>query len=139
MGLLSRLFGRSRKSTPLIADIPGPGTFSMEVVGESHYQRELENICGGRTVDGVNKIVQATLIHEDDNPYDNQAIRVDIEGMTVGHLNRKIARQYRRQLKEAGYPGITANCSAKIVGGWDTGNGDRGYFGVFLDLPTEPD
>jgi hypothetical protein len=121
------------------AQLPGPGTYSIEVVGESHYQAALAAICGGPTEEGADCIVEATLVHEDDNPYDNQAIRVDIQGKTVGYLSRTNARQFRAKLKEAGYPGITATCSARIRGGWDRGVDDRGYFGVRLDLPTATD
>jgi len=135
MGLLSWLFGGSKPSNPL-ANLPGPGTYSIDIVGESHYQRALESICGGRTEDSQRKEVVATLVHENDNPHDNKAIRIDISGKTVGYLSRDNARDYRKKLKEAGHPGITATCSAIIVGGWDRGSGDKGHFGVKLDLPT---
>ena len=127
---------RTASSGPL-GHLAGPGTFQIEVVGESHYQRTLESICGGRSEDGANKIAQATVILEDDNPHDNRAVRVDIDGQTVGYLPRESARVYRRKLKEAGYPRLTGTCSAVIRGGWDRGGDDRGYFGVWLDLPTE--
>jgi HIRAN domain len=117
--------------------LPGPGTFEIEVVGESHYQGTLENICGGRSEDGANKIVEATIILESNNPHDNKAVRIDIDGQTVGYLPRESARVYRRKLKKAGYPLPTCTCFAVIRGGWDRGGDDRGYFGVRLDLPTE--
>jgi hypothetical protein len=135
MGFFSLLFGGSKKPEP-IANLTGPGTYSLDIVGESKYQSALEEICGGRTEEGHKKIVQATLIHEDDNPYDNKAIRVDIGGMSVGYLSRENARQYRKRLNEAGHPGITTTCSAMIVGGWDCGGDDKGHFGVKLDIPT---
>jgi hypothetical protein len=136
MGLLSWLFGGAKKPVPT-ANLRGPGTYSFEIVGESHYQAALEKICGGKSEEGHRKIVQATLIHDDNNPYDNKAIRVEIDGMTVGHFSRQNAREYRERLKEAGHPGITATCSAMIVGGWDRGGNDKGHFGVKLDIPTE--
>lgn len=49
---------------------------------------------------------------------------------------QKNAREYRLKLKEAGYAGIPATYSAKIVGGWDRGGEDKGHFGVKLDLPV---
>jgi hypothetical protein len=98
----------------------------------------LEAICGRRKVDGEEKLVQATLILEDSNPYDNQSVRVDIQGKTVGYLNRTNASKYRQALKDAGYPNITATCSAMIVGGWERA-GDRGHYGVKLDLPIDDD
>jgi hypothetical protein len=140
MGLLSWLFNgptQQRRSPEPVGQLPGPGTYSIEVVGESYYQDALEAICGGRTEDGAHLVVEAVLVHEDSNPYDNQAIRVYIHGYTVGYLSRENARQYRRRLRQARHPGITASCSARIVGGWDRGPEDRGYFGVLLDLPAE--
>jgi len=136
MGLFSRIFGK-RRTNKVIADLSGPGTYSLNIVGESNYQLALKNICGGRTGESQEMITEAVLIPEDDNPYDKKAIRVDIDGKTVGYLSRKNARQYRNQLEKAGYPGITAKCSAMIVGGWDRGSNDKGHFGVKLDLPTE--
>ena len=136
MGFLSRLFGGAKKSTKALT-MPGPGTYSLDIVGESHYQTELETICGGHTKEGHRKIVEAVLIHEDDNQKDNKAVRVDIEGETVGHLTREDARQHRKNMKREGYPGADVECSAMIVGGWDRGKGNIGYFGVKLDLPGE--
>jgi len=134
MGFLSRLFGSKKQE--LIVNIPGPGLFKFDIVGESKYQKELESICGGKTEDGHKKIVTAILIHEDTNPHDNKAILVSIEGKPVGYLNRENARQFRKLLADEGYPGAGATCAAKIVGGWRSEDGDEGYFGVKLDLPV---
>ncbi len=131
MGFFSRLFGAN-----VVGRIKGPQTYSFDIVGESHYQQALESICGGRTDESREKRVTATLTYEDDNPHDNNAIRVDIDGEIVGYLNRELARNYRKMMKEAGHPGLKSKCGAMIVGGWDRGDGDTGYFGVKLDLPT---
>jgi hypothetical protein len=135
MGLLDWIFGRD-DNDKYIAKLEGPGTFSIDVVGESHYQSWLESICGGRTYESQNKLVEAVLVYEDDNPNDDKAIRIDILGNTVGYLSRENARQYRMRLEEAGHKGIKATCSAMIVGGWDRGGSDKGHFGVKLDLST---
>ena len=135
MGIFSQFFGRKNASQAQ-ANLPGPGLYGVDVVGESKYQTALESICGGRTDASQEKVVVATLIYEHDNPHDDKAVRVEIEGRTVGYLDRANARQYRSRLSEAGYPEITATCSAVIVGGWDRGGDDRGHFGVRLDLPT---
>jgi hypothetical protein len=119
-----------------IVDIPGPGSYAVEVVGESNYQEVLEAICGTPTEDGFDFVVEAVLVHEDDNPYDALAIRVDIKGRTVGYLSRKNAREFRREFAKTGYGGVPAACSARIIGGWNRGADDRGYFGVRLDLPA---
>ncbi len=119
------------------AALPSPGDHEIDVVGESHYQRQLEAICGGRSRESAQVKTTAVLVLDDNNPYDSKAVRVEIHGYVIGHLSRENAREYRKQLKEAGHPKITASCKALIVGGWDRGNGDRGHFGVRLYLPTE--
>jgi len=132
--ILSRV---SAARTQAVGNVSGPGEFDVEVVGESHYQQALERICGGRTRNGVEKYVTAQLVLEDSNRYDRMAVRVDIEGQTVGYLSRENAREYRRQLKRAGHPDLTVTCDALIRGGWDRGGGDTGNFGVRLDRPVD--
>lgn len=119
-------------------EIPGYEEYEVDVVGESHYQNALDNICGGKTEDGHEKIVQANLIYEDDNLYDNKAVRVDIEGKTVGYLQRDHARQLRKQMRQKGLRPSKIECSAMIVGGWDRGEDDTGHYGVMLDVPFNP-
>lgn len=122
-----------------VGNLSGPGSYSVDVVGESHYQDALARICGGRSEHGTDKHMIATLVLEDDNRHDSHAVRVDIEGQTVGYLPRETAKQYRQRLKEAGHPRLIGRCDATIVGGWDRGQADRGSFGVKLDLPTDDD
>jgi len=115
--------GQSAGSDP-VGNIAGPGLYEIEVVGESHYQRALEALCGGRTSDSADKKVQAHLVLEDDNKYDPQAVRVDIEGKTVGYLSRETAREYRTRLRQTGHPRLVGVCKATIRGGWDRGAKD---------------
>lgn len=121
----------------MVPNIQGLGDYNLEVVGESNYQEALSRLCGGRTRDGHFKEVTATLIHEDNNPYDSKAIRVEIENVTIGYLSREDARQYRRQLKKRPLPGLTITCNGMIRGGWKRGFFDKGHFGVVLDLTIE--
>ncbi len=135
MGLFSWLFGSDEGSSTETLNITnGPGTYGVEVVGESHYQEALESICGGRTEDGLE--VEAFLVPESDNPDDSEAVRIEIQDQTVGYLDRETARSFRERMAEIGLTPAAAKCSAIIVGGWDRGDGDRGHFGVKLDLPT---
>lgn len=132
------LFSRRKKKDEVIANITnGPGTFSVDVVGESHYQDALESACGGRTEDSQRFETEVFLVPEDGNPHDKQAMRVVIEGQTVGYLDRETARSFRGQMAAIGLTGVVAKCRAIIVGGWDRGPDDRGHFGVKIDLPTE--
>jgi hypothetical protein len=139
MGFFRRLFGfsRSPSSRPpqgMTAHLQGPGAFALAVVGESHYQESIEEICGPRSEEGEDRRVEARLIREDDNPHDSMAVRVDIQGRTVGYLSREHARLYRKQFERAGY---ASTCEARIRGGWDRGEGGQGHYGVFLDLPMD--
>lgn len=140
MGLFSWLFGRDAKLSKItmqIADITnGPGTYDVDVVGESHYQEALESMCGGRTENSARQKVEAFLVPEDDNPHDSKAVRVYVQDQTVGYLDRETAHSFRLEMAEVGMTGVAAKCNAIIVGGWDRGDGDRGYFGVKIDLPT---
>jgi hypothetical protein len=113
----------------------GSGRFAYDAVGESHYQRVLEVICGKKYDPAKGKIVEATLVHEDNNQYDSMAVRVDIFGHTVGYLSREQARVFRETMARQGHAGAEVVCPAKIVGGWYQGGADRASFGVKLDLP----
>lgn len=138
MGLLDWLFGSRAAAGPrATGTIEGPGNYAFDIVGEVNYQAALEAICGGRTEDGVNREAVAVLVCEDSNPHDSKAVRVDIDGMTVGYLSRTDARIYRTELRRQNSDGAVLRCAALIGGGWDRGRGDPGYFGVKLDLPVE--
>ena len=111
---------------------PGPGLFDVEVVGESHYQRNIERIAGPLSDDGIRAEFVADIILEKDNPHDPNAVRVDIAGLTVGHLSRNDAPAIRAALKPAGIKsGMSVQVKAVIVGGRTGQN-----FGVWLDIPT---
>ncbi len=105
--------------------------FPCEVVGESRYQDDLEEICGGRDNEGNRERVVASLIPEDDNKFDGQAVKVVIEGYKVGYLSRENARKFRRKHKNRKSP---FRCDAIILGGWDRGEGDIGHYGVRLKV-----
>jgi hypothetical protein len=141
MGLFSWLSGSSKESSKITMQIGeltnGPGTYSVDVVGESHYQEALEDICGGRTEKGHRLEVDAFLVPEDDNPHDPKAVCIYIQELSVGHLDRETARSFQKQMAAAGAAGRAIKCSAIIVGGWDRGGRDKGHFGVKIDLPTE--
>jgi hypothetical protein len=114
------------------AIVSGDGAYNFEVVGESHYQANLESIVDGRTEDGANYECVAILTPEHDNPYDPQAVCVNVNGRKVGHLPQDWAPKFNVALASNGY--AQAACNALIVGGWDRGGNDRGYFGIKLDI-----
>lgn len=116
------------------SQVSTPELFLVEVVGESHYQGALEQICGGRCHDGHDMAVAAILVANPENPYDANAVEVRIGGSLVGHLPRDIAANVSPTLCDKAQR-QSCEVSARITGGWDRGNGDTGYFGVTLQLP----
>jgi len=116
-----------------VLGLESDNTFPLACVGESHYQDALEAICGPRTEDGEDLEVPALIALEDTNPYDLEAVRIEVDGRTVGYLSRPDARAYRRALQAASLSEVLV-CRGRIRGGWDRGRDDRGSFGIFLDM-----
>lgn len=108
--------------------LEGEGTFSFEIVGESHYQQNLDGICGGKSLHGHQHYCTAHLSTEPDNPYDKNAVAVYIDGHQVGYLPRAAAKAFSKYNLE------TVTADAVIVGGWLKNNGSSGHYGVRLDL-----
>jgi hypothetical protein len=134
--LLSR--GAEKPSSELRAGaeirLTGNGGFRLMVVGEASYQDNIEQICGGRTTESVDRIETAHLILEDSNPYDRNAVSVQIDGLKVGYLNREDAKAYRTYFESKGQPNAIGTCHANIRGGWKRSKNDQGHFGVWLDF-----
>lgn len=117
--------------------IRGDGSYAFEVVGESNYQSAFVRLFGRPAEDWEPIQLDATLVLEDNNKFDNKAVRVDLQGETVGYLPRKMARTFRSSLERDGHTHWTSfKVGAEVRGGWDRGGGDRGNFGVWLDLPS---
>jgi hypothetical protein len=78
--------------------------------------------------------VRALLIPEPGNPYDKNAVGVDVylsEGCaTVGHLPRELAPEYQPLLLELASRGEIGWCPGRIMGG-----GDRAY-GIHLQVAS---
>ncbi len=128
----------SKREKLQILDLPVSGNFNVDVVGESHYQKQLKKICGGRTKNGHELEVKAILYCENYNKHDANAVCVQIDGLTVGYLSRADAKEHRAALEEQGIPETPVRCAALIRGGWSRKMGlDKGQFGVMLDLPED--
>jgi hypothetical protein len=127
--------GGGKASGTAAGSIKGPGNFEFDIVGESNYQKALRAIAGPKGEQSKRYPCVAVLVLEDDNQYDKNAVRVDIDGQTVGYLDRKMAKQYRAELdrQRVGHKNLLAQ--ALIVGGWSRDGGDTGSYGVKLDLP----
>lgn len=107
----------------------------VAVVGESHYQRALRDVARGRVSgEGLagNIPVSAVLVPEPTNRHDRNAVRVDVDGRTVGYLAREVAVQYQPVLNWLATRGDAGWCPARLTGG------GRRRFGVYLHL-GDPD
>jgi hypothetical protein len=104
-----------------------PDFIEFDVVGESHYQAEIERLVGGRTWDSARMIGLAVLRAEPTNRYDRNAVRVEVAGVLVGHIKRTQAAELSPMILHLG--GIV-DAVAVITGGWDRGPQDQGLFGA---------
>lgn len=119
--------GRAGGKESLPPMLDGNGDFDLEVVGESHYQAQLQRVAkGARRAEAI-----AVLELDDANPHDKKAVRVSIEGGAVGYLSREAARAFRKGVAKSA-PGLRAfSCDAVIVGGKGK------HYGVWLDIPVD--
>jgi len=112
-------------------------SYSTKVVGESNYQDNIKTVIG--FIDEGDQQVkedelEASLILEDDNEYDRgNAVRVDMDGYTVGYLTRDDAKAYRRSLDQLRLTDAVGICKAVVNGKWND-EVETLVFGVLLDL-----
>ena len=136
--IFSSMQSKQKQSSDEIDEVElrGNGEFALEAVGESHYQNNFETICGARKERGEDLEVEARLILEDENRYDKNAVRVEVNDLHVGYLSRQVAVLYREQIRSGGHPKAIGICKANIRGGWLRKDGDKGHYGIWLDIPV---
>ena len=113
---------------------PELGDFDFEVVGESNYQLVLKALmddCKDPRIDGRGT---AILVPEDANPHDPKAVKVTVQGFTVGYLSREDARAYRRRLARKKLGMVPASCGLQITGGYPLKDGTIAHYGAVLDI-----
>src|SRR5215510_7619908 len=120
------------------AALIGDGTFSLEVVGVSSCQPELEEICGGNSRAGEEQQVLAILVPEQTNPYSPEVVRVQIRRQTVGYLARSDARALRAWMRRATPSVKRFRCQANIRRAWDATE-KREYWAVYLNVCLSKD
>lgn len=99
------------------------GVYSVHIVGESHYQREIEGIGEGDPV---------RVEHEPENPHDEFAVRVSRpDGRVIGYIGRDTFVQ--RIVAEEG--GEVSARVERIMGGTK----DKPHEGVVLEVRTGKD
>ena len=132
MGIFTRLYAE-RESV----FVQGNGQFDLQVITESRRQKYLEALCGGYSIKGSKQEVIAKLHYENGNASDKYAIRIVVNGGTVGYLLPDKAHLYRRKIEKAGQDGIIVSCKARIVGGKKVWLFKKTKFHVWIDLPIE--
>jgi len=139
MGLLDRLKGGRGPSVPgRTAAAVAPvcllgGQEDLEIVGELAYQADLWQLCRGSVGDRIRCDIVAVLVPEPANPYDPNAIAVQIDGYVVGYLPRATAQEYLPALKDMmTRRGAYVALRGVIVGGGYYDDGP-GRLGVWLE------
>jgi hypothetical protein len=128
--------GRDQATLPANAVLLG-GHGRVQVHGESFHQGELNAICGGKCPEGHRRKVLAILLPEPENPYDSNAVGVQVDGRMVGHIGRQGAAEYQPIAKLLTEKGKLGAARAFIAGGWIRPGGDEGHYGITLELsPT---
>lgn len=91
----------------------GNREYAVHVVGESFYEDNLHVLCGAAT-DHMRQFAKtAVLMVEGNNPYDRNAVRVDVDGLTVGHLSRADAVRFRTRFGAS--DGSRFACDAVLI------------------------
>ena len=108
-------------------------SFPLDAVGESNYQEALVAIAGRHKRDTQIVPVGAVIRREPNNPFDGNAVRVEIEGKLVGYIPREQANRVAYQMDS--HSTSEATCDAQIRGGWRTNQFDEGMYGVKLGVP----
>jgi hypothetical protein len=101
--------------TPLFT-WPTRDQYDFELVGGEYYQAELQHIVDnhrGEQLDGLP--LTAMLIPEEENRSDNTAVRVDVEGLTVGYLSLVDSKGYHRRMAELKQKVKPTACAALLV------------------------
>jgi hypothetical protein len=130
--------GLFRRRSKLFRSAPNAGVLlegeeRVAAVGESFYQPALLAACGARRGEEVGFECIAVLIAEPDNPYDSNAVKVEVEGRQVAHLSRADAVAYRAAVQTAAASGVLIACPAFIAG--RGARGETPNLGIFLHLP----
>lgn len=112
---------------------PPKGVFPVSVVGEDYRRETLAGLA--RNPPGKPALVYctATLVPEDTNPHDANAILVAVEGQHVGYLSKEFAADYRGYFRTFNLKIQRTTCDAVICKGL-VADGKTYAYAVELDL-----
>lgn len=113
------------------------GLFQLKTVGAYYYHDDIAKIAKNPTGENALVFCTATLIPEDTNPYDKNAIKVQIELSHVGYLSHEHAITFRSYFKEFGLDIQTTTCDAVISAGITVQEKTYNYT-IELDVSNNP-
>jgi len=128
--MLKWLFGKKKVIYPMSAHSRG---LSQDIVGEGHFQSDLEQIAGPKEKMSAKYECEATSVCESDTKHDSDAVAVYLGRGQVGHLFREGTKLFREVLVSLIAELSPVNAKAKIVGGWKNDISD-GSYGIKLNL-----
>ena len=101
------------------------GWGNADVVGESHYEKEIRKLFPDRVTEESSQVsVPVRLIHEPTNPHDRNAVQVRADSGVVGYLKREDAARYApyfAALQQGGFVAqTTATIWARVGEDWET-------------------
>jgi hypothetical protein len=113
-----------------LCDIVANGNFDHEVVGEASYRLAIWSCIPPEhaNADKFRLYFIATLVQENDNEHDKNAVAVKLNKGTVGYIPRTEARRFRKWAAQQQID-QKATCRAVVVG-----NKDK-HYSIWLDLP----
>lgn len=106
------------------------------VRGESHHREALLQVFGSPGLN-MKTAVEAVLTREPLNPYDRNAVRVEVAGAHVGYIAKELAEQLSPHLDGIGCPSFSV--AGLIDGGGYGGGGPDVWLWFDKRLTTGPD
>ena len=97
--------------------------FNLRVAGAFYYRDNIKKLLSQYKPQYV-----ANLSIDSKNAYDKNAIKVTIEGLHIGFLEKNLAEAYRKYMVENSHDNFKATCNARPEKGYD--------YTVYLDLGT---
>lgn len=118
---------------------PGLNQFPV-IISAIPYQHEIQQLAQETPIDADNatspktRFFQALLVPVNDNPYDDNVIRVDIGDRTVGYLSYDQARSFRRKLNNDHLSDQITTCTAALIENDAMQPDQTVQYGIKLDI-----
>lgn len=119
---------KAKKAASETSINPNPNniSYTYDIVGEQAYQNNLKKIAGPKEEESKFFECYAKVLSDPFNQYDKNAIKVEINGLTVGYISKVEAAKLAGRV-------INKTVPAVIDGGWLDDDGE-GSYGVKLAI-----